>query len=60
MNATPAIESQATILAESVDELARGIVFSAEEIRAWLDQPETQAKYQKWLAERRQRRADAV
>lgn len=60
MNATPAIESQATILAESVDELARGIVFSAKEIRAWLDQPETQAKYQKWLAERRQRRADAV
>lgn len=60
MNATPAINPEATILPESVDELARGVVLSAKSIRAWLDQPETQARYQKWLAERRQRDAGAV
>lgn len=57
---TPATHPKATILPESVDELARGIVFSAKSIRSWLDQPETKAKYQQWLAERRQRGTETV
>lgn len=48
-----------TILPESVDTLARGIVMDAKNIREWLDQPEVQAKYQKWLAERNARKAES-
>lgn len=60
MNAIPEINSEATILPESVEEMARGIVMNAKSIRSWLDQPEVKARYEKWLAERRQRGTEAV
>ena len=51
---------QFTILPESVEEMARGIVMEAKSIRSWLDQPEVKARFEKWLAERRQHGAEAV
>lgn len=38
-----------TISKPDIDCLARGIVELAPQIRAWLDTPEQQAKYQAWL-----------
>lgn len=37
------------------DCLARGIVGLAPQIRAWLDTPEQQAKYQAWLKDYKKR-----
>lgn len=50
-------DSNVTITPEACETLARGIVMEAKSIREWLDQPETQARYQKWLAERNARKA---